>query len=288
MSNNLDLLRQNYCGPATFTGEPSHSLFPLERECEEGRIVLANAPATLLHVQEFDPTGLGSTYRDELTGLELPVFAVFNLEGPQRCSFEISAESPPADSAPINLQGMIPIYKAQPFVRKINERRMKADRLSLIIAGLLGILPAFAFLLSPMGAAAGARVPFVVLGGWLLGAMLVYVLTLSLLDRFLPWKKLVITADFNGLLPKETRKKALEAREHFDDLYLIVDQQNRWQSELLPDPAPRGLDPLLIGELNHSGKMKYFLIHQFNLTEAEQYLADEFAIKSDDGDLNWA
>ena len=149
----------------------------------------------------------------------------------------------------------------------------------MTIAGVLGVLPAIAFLLSPMGAAAGSRMPFVVLGGWLLGAMLVYVFSLSLLDRFLPWKKLVITADFNGLLPRETRRRALEARDHFDNLYLIVDQQNRWQSELLPDPAPRGSDPLLIGEVNQSDEMKYYLLHQFDLTEAEQYLADEFAMK---------
>jgi len=279
MSNNLDFLRRNYCGPATFTRETVHSLFPLERECEEGRIVMANAPSTVLEIQEFDPTGLGSTYRDKVTGAELPVFAVFNLEGTGRCSFEITAELPLAVPDPLNLQGMVSLNKTRPFVQKINERRMKADRISMILAGVFGVLPAFAFLSSPMGAAAGPRVPFVVLGGWLLGAMLAYVFTLSLLDRFLPWKKLVITADFNGLLPSETRKRALEARDHFDNLYLIVDQQNRWQNELLPDPGPRGSDPLLIGEVNQSGTLKYFLIHQFDLTEAEQYLADEFAIK---------
>jgi hypothetical protein len=60
---------------------------------------------------------------------------------------------------------------------------------------------------------------------------------------------------------------------------LIVDQQYRWKSVLLPDPAPRVLDPLLIGELKQGRGRKFYLIYQFDLTEAEQYLADEFATK---------
>jgi hypothetical protein len=279
MSNNLDLLRQQYCGPATVIGEKNHYLFPLEKECDEGKMVMAHAPVTPLQVQQFDPSGLDRTYRDSVTGAELPVFAVFNLEGARRCSFEITSETPWAVSDPGKLQSMIPLRKSQPFVRKINEWRTKADRITAFIAGFLGILPAIAFILSPMGVAAGEKVPFVFLGGWLLGAMLVYVLTLSFLDRFHPWKKLVITAEFNGLLPKETRERALAARGQFDDLYLVVDQENRWESELLPDPVPRALDPLLIGEVNQAGELKHFLIDQFDLTEAEKYLADEFAIK---------
>jgi hypothetical protein len=101
------------------------------------------------------------------------------------------------------------------------------------------------------------------------------------LNRICPWKKLVITAEFNGILPKEAREKARAAKDHFDNLYLIVDQQHRWKSVLLPDPRPRILDPLLIGELKQGRGRKYYLIHHFDLTEAEQYLADEFATKPD-------
>jgi len=50
---------------------------------------------------------------------------------------------------------------------------------------------------------------------------------------------------------------------------------------LLPDPSPRILDPLLIGELKQGRVRKYYFIHQFDLSEAEQYLADEFATKPD-------
>ena len=75
------------------------------------------------------------------------------------------------------------------------------------------------------------------------------------------------------------QEKARAAKDHFDKLYLIIDQHHRWKSALLPDPKPRVLDPLLIGELKQGQERKFYLIHQFDLTEAEQYLADEFATK---------
>jgi hypothetical protein len=127
-----------------------------------------------------------------------------------------------------------------------------------------------------------AAVPYVLVGGWILGAFFLYLLSLFLLNQVCPWKKLVITAEFNGILPIEAREKARVAKDRFDNLYLIVDQQHRWKSVLLPDPRPRVLDPLLVGELKQSRASKYYLIHQFDLTEAEQYLANEFAIKSDE------
>jgi hypothetical protein len=274
MRQNLDLLREKYCKPTTFIGETEQNLFRLERECEQGKIFLAKAPAPVLDVQEFDPAGLGMTYRDDSTGAQLPVFAVFNLEGPPRCSFEVSAELMPAVSQAETLQTKIPLNKVQPFVRKLNQARVKAERGVAAIAGLVGLLPGVAFLLSPMGTAAGLKAPFVFLAGWLLGSILVSIVSLNLLDRICPWKKLVITAEFNGILPKEAREKAKAARDYFDNLYLVVDQQNRWKSDILPDP-------LLVGEVKREGEVKYFMIHQFDLTEAENYLADEFATKLD-------
>ena len=80
----------------------------------------------------------------------------------------------------------------------------------------------------------GAAVPYVLVGGWALGAFLSYVLSLFVLNRVCPWRKLVITAEFNGILPKEAREKSRAAKDHFDNLYLIVDQQHRWKSVLLP------------------------------------------------------
>ena len=168
---------------------------------------------------------------------------------------------------------------AQAFVRKINERRTKAEWAVTRLSVILGIFPALAFLLSHIGAMAGPAVPYVLVGGWGLGAFLSYILGLFVLNRICPWTKLVITAEFDGILPKEAREKAHTAKDHFDKLYLIIDQQRHWKSALLPDPTPRVLDPLLIGELKQGQERKFYLIHQFDLTGAEQYLADEFATK---------
>jgi len=287
MSQNLHLLRQNYCRPASFTGKRSRDLFQLEKECEDGKALLAKAPYTVLHLQEFDPYGLHQTYRDESTGAELPVFAVFDLEGNHQIACEITTDSVPATAEAKSLPAYIPFKQTQAFVAKINGRRMKAERAVTRLAVILGILPVLTYILTHITVMAMAALPYVLMGGWGLGTFLAYLLGLFLLNRLLPWKKLVITAEFNGILPKEAREKARAAKGQFDKLYLIVDQQHRWKSALLPDPRPRALDPLLIGELKQGRCRKFFLIHQFDLTEAEQYLADEFASKAD-GAFTWS
>jgi hypothetical protein len=277
MSENLNLLRQNYCRPGSFTGKRTDHLFPLEEECEEGKTLLATAPKPLLDFQEFDPHGLEQTYREEATGAELPVFAVFDLEGSHQLAFEITVDSLPATDQPKSLSASIPFQLTQVFVQKINDRRMKAEGTLARFSVLLGVFPVLGLLLSHSITMVREAVPFVLVGGWVLGAFFTYLLGLLVLNQVCPWKKLVLTAEFNGILPKETREKARAAKEHFDKLYLIVDQHHRWKSVLLPDPSPRVLDPLLIGELQQDSVRKYYLIDQFDLTEAEQYLADEFA-----------
>ena len=286
MSQNLHLLRQNYCRPVMFTGKGSRDLFRLEKECEEGKALLAKTPNTLLHLQEFDPYGLHQTYRDESTGAELPVFAVFELEGSHQIACEITTDSVEVTAEAKSLPAYIPVKQTQAVVTKINGRRMKAERAVTRLAAILGILPVLIYIFTHITVMAGAAVPYVLIGGWSLGTFLAYLLGLFMLNRLLPWKKLVITAEFNGILPREAREKARAAKEQFDKLYLIVDQQHRWKSALLPDPRPRALDPLLIGELKRGRCRKFFLIHQFDLTEAEQYLADEFASKAD-GAFTW-
>ena len=141
MSQNLHLLRQNYCRPVMFTGKGSRDLFRLEKECEEGKALLAKTPNTLLHLQEFDPCGLHQTYRDDSTGAELPVFAVFDLEGSHQITCEITTDSVPETAQANSLPGYIPFKKTQAFVMKINDRRMKAERAVTRLAVILGILP---------------------------------------------------------------------------------------------------------------------------------------------------
>jgi len=282
MSENLNLLRQKYCRPGSFTGKRTDHLFPLEKECEEGKALLATAPKTILHLQEFDPCGLQQTYRDQASGAELPVFAVFDLEGSHRLAFEITTDSLPTTNEPKSLPAYVPFRKAEAFIRKINDRRMRCEGALTRLSVILGIFPVLCLLMARTTKMVEAAVPYVLVGGWILGAFFLYLLSLLVLNQVCPWKKLVITAEFNGILPIEAREKARAAKDHFDNLYLIVDQQYRWKSVLLPDPRPRVLDPLLVGELKQSRASKYYLIHQFDLTEAEQYLASEFAIKSDE------
>jgi hypothetical protein len=257
--------------------QKNRHLFPLEEECEQGKSLLAIAPKALLHLQEFDPYGLQQTYRDEATGADLPVFAVFDLEGSHQLAFEITTDLLPATDQPKSLPAHVPFQKTRAFVRKINERRLKAETVVTRLSVILGIFPVLIFLFSHITVMAGAAVPYVLVGGWGLGTFLGYILSLFVLNRVCPWKKLVITAEFDGILPKEALERARAAKDHFDKLYLIVDQQHRWKSVLLPDPRPRVLDPLLIGELKQGRGRKFYMIHQFDLTGAEQYLADEFA-----------
>jgi hypothetical protein len=161
----------------------------------------------------------------------------------------------------------------------MNERRIKAERLT-VISVILGIMVAPVCFFTQTTGLWGALAPLVLITGSATG-LLGYVLGVSILDWLCPWQKLVITAQFDGILPRETREIARAAKDHFDNLYLVVDQQNRWESALLADPRPRALDPLLIGELEQGHQRRFFVIDQFELTAAEQYLADEFATMPD-------
>jgi hypothetical protein len=282
MNQNLDQLRQNYCRPAVAATKGANYLFPLEKKSDQGRTILAKAPKTFLQLQEFSPYGLHQTYRDQPTGLELPVFAVFNLEGNHQLAFEITTDSIEPAAELKSLPSYIPFQKAQASVREINKGRLRGERVAGRISLILGIAPVLAYCFSGLATLPPATEAGMLVGGWLLSSFLTYVLCLAVLDRHWPWKKLVMSAEFDGILPKETREKARIAKDHFDRLYVIVDQQDRWKSSLLPDPRPRALDPLLVGELEQGRARKFFLIDQFDLTAAEQYLADEFAIKLDE------
>ena len=148
MSENLSLLRRNYCRPGSFAAKRTDHLFPLEEECREGKALLATAPKTLLHFQEFDPRGLEQTYREEVTGAELPVFAVFDLEGNHQLAFEITIDSLLTADQPKNLPAYLPFELTQAFIKKINARRMKFESSLARLSVLLGIFLVLSLLLS--------------------------------------------------------------------------------------------------------------------------------------------
>jgi hypothetical protein len=277
MSEKLTLLRQNYCRSVEVDGSPD--FFPLERQSAQGQAVLEKNPTRVQQWQRFNPHGLLQTYRDEETGVELPVFAVFNLEGSNRLKAEVTMTSVSTGAEPGELTSFLPLERAQAFVRNINTVRMRGERIALWASAGAGIAGLLAFFLSHNPGVTAVALPFLVIGVWSLGAFLAYLVAEFLLNRICPWKKLVLTAEFDGILPNSTRQIALTAKHRFNHLYLIVDQQKRWQSTLLRDPVPHALDPLLIGELKKGSRRRFFLLDQFDLTAAEQYLADEFATK---------
>src|SRR5258708_14944518 len=169
--------------PAVVDGKRGPFLFALEKECEQGKALLAKAPETLLHLQKFNPHGLLETYRDEATGAELQVFAVFALEGSHRVAYGIRMDSVPAATRRHSLPAYFPIQKTQDFVRKINEPRMRGERAAIRTSAILGIIPVLAYLFSHTVELTGPSVLFVLLGGWILGAFLTYLLGEMLLNR---------------------------------------------------------------------------------------------------------
>ncbi|MBW0000250.1 MAG: hypothetical protein JO015_14205 [Verrucomicrobia bacterium] len=290
MSQKLTLLRENHCRPAGLIEKADKGLFALEANSKQGRTLVAKAPWKRLPYLEFDPSGLNQTYRDEATGAELPVFAVFNLEGSHELHAEIGLERKPSYDATLNLANHLPFSRAQKFIESLNQRNLNAHRaasfcyllLAAVAAALVGLLagphlmddPAFS---SAQGPDAIFQVLILCSAAFFATLITGFLITAGVVSKWFPAKVLSLTATFDGLLPKETREKALRARELFDNLYLVVDQQHRWKSELLPLPASALLDPLLIGEKREHFGSRYYLIDQFELTKAEEYLVAEFS-----------
>jgi hypothetical protein len=78
---------------------------------------------------------------------------------------------------------------------------------------------------------------------------------------------------FQGTIPDAVRLIAREAAAEFDDMYLICDAKGQWQQEIRPNP-----DPLLVGVLWVNNQPRAFLLAKFDMTPAEQWVADEMAV----------
>jgi hypothetical protein len=64
--------------------------------------MVAKSPWKTHRYLKFDPSGLGQTYRDQTTGAELPVFAVFNLEGRRELRADIGMDRTTVFDASLN------------------------------------------------------------------------------------------------------------------------------------------------------------------------------------------
>ena len=270
-------------------------LFPLEKSTHEGKTMVAKSPWKTLRYLKFDPSGLRQTYRDQTTGAELPVFALFNLEGSNELRADIAIDRSPVFDASLNLANYLPFGRAQKFLEGVNKKALRTQSIARAWYPRVGLLAAFvvalivaAYLVPhtatrlPQGTPTPIGIFFFAFGTFIIALCTFYVVTLGIVGHLFPVKKLFLTATFDGILPKETRQKAIRARGQFDNLYLVVDQQNRWKSELLPVPASALLDPLLIGEKRERSGSSYFLIDQFDLTKAEDYLIAEFLINPEE------
>src|SRR5262249_25004210 len=157
-------------------------------------------------------------------------------------SYEITPDSVSPFVEPGSLSSYLPLQKTQTSVREINKSRVKADNVVAKWPFVLGILVTVGLFVFALGRIPDLAIP-VLFGAPLLTAVLIHLASQLILNRLSPRSKLLLRGEFDGLLPRPVRERARAAKSHFDHLYLIVDQQRRWKSTLLPDPRPRVLDP---------------------------------------------
>lgn len=90
---------------------------------------------------------------------------------------------------------------------------------------------------------------------------------------------LYLTYRFTGLMPDRARQIATKARAEFGtNLFLVCDAKDSWvRTEKAPaDVAFPKRDPLLVGAKVVHGVVTLFLLDQFDVTLAEDYLTREF------------
>ena len=135
----------------------------------------------------MSPYGLHQTYRDESSGLDLPVFSVFDLAGKNQAAFEITTDSITPIAEAKSLPSYLPWTATQSSVSQINESRTRRERGLVRISLILGIFPALAYFFSgnPTLPRAFAEAGILV-GGWAAGAFLIQLLGLLVLDRICP------------------------------------------------------------------------------------------------------
>ena len=86
---------------------------------------------------------------------------------------------------------------------------MKTERAATRISVIVGIFSAIAIFFSGITSMPGVAEAGIL--AEIFGSFLAYALSLFVLDRLCPWNKLVLTAEFDGILPKETRERALNS-----------------------------------------------------------------------------
>lgn len=270
-----------------------NSLYPLEKESKEGRILETKyAVSALADYPEIDPSAFNASYFDKTSGLTLPVFAAFNLKGKPEISIVVNNSEEKNEEivkawqrggTENSLLGLLPLQS----IKDSHLQREHPRSMPFVAAAWIGwaIVTFFVILLfhakSPVKEFPIEEFPIEVLPIGL-ASILVLVPFIKFLVGFVDHSAvsariLTLTGRFSGLLPQDIREKAQSAQSDFSNLYLVVDQQNHWEASYAPAPLPRiDLDPLLVGSKNINGVNRYFLIATFELTMAEDYIRQEF------------
>src|ERR1700687_5891840 len=209
MSTNLNLLREHYCRPAIIMEKTDESLFPLEKSTHEGKTMVAKSPWKTLLYLKFDPSGLRQTYCDQTTGAELPVFAVFNLEGSSELRADIEMDRRPVFDASLNLANYLPFGRAQKFLLGgVNQKALRTLSIAMAWYPRVGLLAAFvvalivaAYLVPPLAARLPQGTPsptfgtfFFAFGAFLTALCIFHLVTPELVGNLFPVKKLSLTA----------------------------------------------------------------------------------------------
>lgn len=87
---------------------------------------------------------------------------------------------------------------------------------------------------------------------------------------FLPIRKWAMSAKLGGAIPEQSREIIQNARKEFQKVFLIC-EVNKWSLKETSEPQPTDPDPLVVGCSNGA----YYLVHKFDLTNAEDWLARE-------------
>ena len=105
--------------------------------------MVAKSPWKTLRYLKFDPSGLSQTYREQTTGAELPVFAVFNLEGSSELRADIGMDRKPVIDASLNLANYLPFDGAQKFLEGVNQKALRTLDIARAWYARVGLLSAF-------------------------------------------------------------------------------------------------------------------------------------------------
>lgn len=288
-SGRLNHLKNEFCGP---TLELDEEILPCEAPVAAllQKSTPPNTPEGMLP-GEFDPNGLNQTYRDHALNMELPRFAAVNV---RKTAHTIQIEkstlqkskSTSLSSSWNDLDGKYtPRCQFLPSHTGLQKLRESEAIRKTILASFC--LPAFlvaASQISPLLSQYHIWTSRLTLPNWLgagmpalaagtLAAALVLLILWPILKnlgkRTLQEK---VSFQLPGFVPDKIRTQIKNLAPHYDDLYLVCDAENAWEThgtEYLSEQKKKELDPLLIGEK----KGKFFLLGWFDLSEKERKLA---------------